>query len=69
MMRRRVIDLALAYHARARVVYVEAPFADIVSRNRARSAAVPETILYRLLDKLEMPYIGEAHQVEWVQKA
>lgn len=69
MMRRRVIDLALAYHARARIVYVEAPFADIVSRNRARPAAVPETILYRLLDKLEMPYIGEAHRVEWVQRA
>lgn len=68
MMRGRVIDLALAYHARARIVYVEAPFADIVGRNRARPAAVPETILYRLLDKLEMPAIGEAHRVEWVQK-
>ena len=68
VMRRRVIDLALAYHARARIVYIEAPFADIVSRNRARPIAVPETILYRLLDKLEMPAMGEAHRVEWVQE-
>jgi predicted kinase len=65
MMRQRVIDLALAYHARTRIVYVEAPFADILSRNRARPASVPEEVIYWLLDKLEMPEIGEAHQVEW----
>jgi len=68
MMRRRVIDLALAYHARTRIVYVEAPFAEILSRNRARPASVPEEIIYRLLDKLEMSEVGEAHRVESVQK-
>jgi putative nucleotidyltransferase with HDIG domain len=69
MMRRRVIDLALAYHARVRLVYVEAPFADILSRNRARQASVPERVMYRLLNNLEMPHVGEAHHVEWVQSA
>jgi predicted kinase len=66
MMRGRVLDLALGYHARTRLVYIEAPFADILSRNRARIASVPEPILYRLLDKLEMPGVSEAHRVEWV---
>ncbi len=69
MMRRRVIDLALAYHARVRLVYVEAPFADILSRNRARQASVPERVMSRLLNNLEMPHVGEAHHVEWVQSA
>jgi predicted kinase len=67
MMRRRVVDLALAYHARTRIVYIEAPFADILSRNRARRASVPEEVIYRLLQKLEMPEVGEAHCVEWVE--
>lgn len=68
MMRRRVLDLALAYHARTRIVYVEAPFATILSRNRTRES-VPEGIIYRLLSKLEMPQVSEAHQVEWVWDA
>jgi predicted kinase len=66
MMRSRVLDLALDYHARTRLVYIEAPFADILSWNRARAASVPEPIIYRLLDKLEMPGVSEAHHVEWV---
>ena len=64
MMRRRVIDLALAYHARTRIVYIETPFADILKHNRARQASVPEEIIYRLLDRLEMPVVSEAHRLE-----
>lgn len=66
MMRSRVLDLALDYHARTRLVYIEAPFAGILSRNSARIASVPEPVIYRLLDKLEMPGVSEAHHVEWV---
>jgi predicted kinase len=69
MMRRRVIDLALAYNARTRLVYLDAPFADILARNRARQASVPENVIYRLLGNLEMPDMSEAHRVEWVQNA
>lgn len=68
MMRRRVIDLALDYHARTRIIYVEAPFAEILSRNRARRESVPENIIYRLLNKLEMPDVSEAHEVDRVQQ-
>jgi len=66
MTRRRVLDLALAYRARTRIVYVEAPFATILSRNHARRENVPERIIYHLLNKLEMPQVSEAHRVEWV---
>jgi putative nucleotidyltransferase with HDIG domain len=68
MMRSRVIDLALDYHARTRIVYVESPFTEILSRNRARRESVPENVIYRLLDKLEMPDMSEAHKVNWVQQ-
>lgn len=65
MTRRRILDLALDYHARTRLVFIEAPFADLLSRNRTRSASLPEHIIYRLLDKLEMPDASEAHQIEY----
>jgi predicted kinase len=66
VMRQYVVDLALAYRARTRIIYVESPFATILSRNRARQAPVPEEILYRLLKKLELPQVREAHRVEWI---
>lgn len=66
VMRRRVIELVLAYHARTRIVYIESPFAEILKRNRARQASVPEEVIYRLLDRLEMPDASEAHRVEWI---
>jgi predicted kinase len=66
VMRQSVVDLALAYHARTRIIYIESPFATIVRRNRARQAHVPEEILSRLLKKLEPPQVREAHRVEWI---
>jgi len=66
VMRQSVVNLALAYHARTRIIYVESPFASIVRRNRARQAYVPEEVLYRLLKKLELPQVREAHRVEWI---
>lgn len=67
MMRHRVINLALAYHARTRLVYIDAPFADLLSRNRTRQESLPEHAIYRMLDKLEMPGVSEAHRVDWIQ--
>lgn len=64
--RRRVIDLALAYSARTRIVYIDAPFADILRHNQARKEMVPENVIYRLLNHLEMPRVSEAHRIEWV---
>lgn len=69
MARLRVLNLALAYQARTRIVYVESPFTTILSRNRTRQANVPEEIIYRLLNRLEMPQMSEAHRVEWIWDA
>lgn len=64
--RRRVLNLALAYRARTRLVYLNAPFADIIKRNRARQASVPEEVIYHMLNNLEMPDVSEAYRVEWI---
>jgi tRNA uridine 5-carbamoylmethylation protein Kti12 len=44
-------------------VYVEVPYATWKKQNNQREAAVPEKVLDRLLQKLEVPQPAEAHEV------
>jgi predicted kinase len=65
-LRTTVINVFLAYGARVRLVYLEAPEAELFARNRARAAAVPDDVMTRLLDRWEVPAPGEAHEVTYV---
>jgi predicted kinase len=65
-LRAALIDLFAAYHARIRIVYVDAPWDVILRRNQEREASVPEPVIARMLRKLEVPDPTEAHAVEWV---
>jgi predicted kinase len=66
LLRGQLIDFFAAYHARVRVVYLEAPFDEVLRRNVERPNHVPESIIYQLMRKLEVPDLTEAHQVEYV---
>jgi len=66
LLRAPLIDFFVAYGGRVRIVYLKASFDVIVSRNRERRESVPEQVLDRLLDKLEVPDLTEAHTVEWI---
>ncbi|OWK43990.1 polyA polymerase related protein [Fimbriiglobus ruber] len=66
MLRGKIIDLAAAYNARVRIVYLEPSIAEIRWRNRGRTARVPESVWERLFDKLDVPTAAEAHRVEYV---
>ncbi len=65
-LRASLIDLFAAYGARVRIVYLDAPLAVLLQRNRARAAAVPEPVIRKMLHKLDVPDLTEAHQVEWI---
>ncbi len=65
-LRRQLVDFFVAYGARVRIVYVEAPCAELLRRNRARTRPVPETVLRRLATRLDVPEVTEADHVEWV---
>ncbi|HEY7022320.1 MAG TPA: AAA family ATPase, partial [Ktedonobacterales bacterium] len=65
-LRTALIDLYAAYHARIRIVYVDAPWKVILRRNQERESSVPEPVIARMLRKLEVPDLTEAHTVEWV---
>lgn len=66
-MRDPLVDLLLAYGARARLVYIDAPPAVALARNQARPSPVPPEVIRRLAEKAEPPDLREAHAVEWIE--
>ncbi len=65
-LREALIDLFVSHRARVRLVYLDAPWSTLLRRNRERPHPVPEPVILRLADKLEVPDPTEAHRVEWM---
>lgn len=65
MTRKQQIDLFAAYGASVRVVYLETGWDEQLRRNSGRKAAVPESAVSDMLEKLTPPERFEAHRVEW----
>jgi predicted kinase len=65
-MRAQWIDLFVSYKARVKIIYLECPYKDWVNQNNNREYSVPQAVQLRLLAKLEVPLLYEAHQVEYV---
>ncbi len=66
MIREQLVDLFVSYGAKVKIVYIEAPYQEIIKRNSDRDKPVPEKIIEKLIDKLEVPDVTEAHEVLWV---
>lgn len=65
-MRSQWIDLFVSYKARVQLVYIEVPYKDWVKQNNNREHPVPTNVLERMLAKLEVPTLDEAHHVKYV---
>lgn len=61
--RQRWIDLFADYGARIEIVYLEPALETILAQNRRRSKIVPENVIMRLLEKLEVPTLTECHSL------
>jgi predicted kinase len=59
-----LIRLFAGYHARVRIVYLELPIEQVLKQNRQRNRQVPTTVIHRFRDRLEVPNITEAHQLD-----
>lgn len=68
-MRARLIDLFANDGARTRIVYVEAPLSVLLRRNAARARPVPEAVIRRLADALDMSEPTEAHAGDWLSNS
>jgi putative nucleotidyltransferase with HDIG domain len=60
-----LIRLFAGYGARIRIVYLEVPIERVLRHNRDRKAQVPTAVIRRYRDRLEIPDLTEAHQVDY----
>lgn len=65
-LRAKVVNLALDYHARVRIVHVEAPPEQLFERNRSRRDVVPRNVLDRMIKRWELPDPTEGHELTFV---
>ncbi|MDD3586131.1 MAG: AAA family ATPase, partial [Thermoguttaceae bacterium] len=63
--RNPIIRLCLDYGASVRVVFLETSWSETLRRNMNRKNVVPESVIVRLLEKMEPPKVRESHRVEW----
>lgn len=67
-MRDQLISLFYRYHATITLVYIEVPYSQWQKQNNARVEAVPNKVMDRMLNKLEIPTPEEAHKViYWIE--
>ncbi len=60
------IDLFVSYKARVKIVYIETSYKEWLRQNNDREHPVSHHVLMRLLGKLEVPTLDEAHEVQYV---
>ena len=65
-MRSKWIGLFTDYNARVKIIYIEVPYKKLLKQNSDREHKVPEHVIYKLMGKLELPDIREAHEVEYI---
>lgn len=64
--RQRLVRLFAGYGARVHILYLEAPYAELLERNQTRKRQIPENVLEQMIDKLEMPESWEGYEVRYL---
>jgi putative nucleotidyltransferase with HDIG domain len=62
-MREQLIDLCLIYSAKITIIYLEVPYKKLLHQNTNRDNPIPAIAIERMINKLEVPKIWEAHEV------
>lgn len=62
--RQRLVGLFAGYGARVHILYLEAPYQELLARNQKRARYIPEPVLEEMIRKLEMPAPWEAYTVQ-----
>lgn len=65
-LRSSLIRQFVNYQAKIRIVYLETSWEELLQRNRDRAAKLPEKVLDKLRNRLEVPDITEAQTVDWI---
>jgi predicted kinase len=59
-MRRQLMDLFESYGGKVKLIYLEVPYIILKSQNGNRDAALPESVIERMIKKWEPPTLKEA---------
>lgn len=62
--RQKLVGLFAGYGARVHIMYLEAPYRELLARNRKRERYIPELVLEDMIKKLELPAPWEAYDVK-----
>ena len=62
-MRQKWIALFEEYGANVVIHYIDTPYKQLLEQNRNREHVVPEYVVEKMINKLEMPYYDEAYDV------
>lgn len=61
--RQKLVQLFAGYHARVHILYLEAPYEELLARNQSRERYIPVHALEEMIRKLEIPEPWEAYEV------
>lgn len=65
-MRSQLIELFSTYKAKVKIIYIEVPYEKWIKQNKNREFALPQQVTDKMLKKLEVPQLYEAHEVEYI---
>ena len=54
------------YHAKVHIIYIEVPFKTLKTQNHNRTHKVPFNVIEKMIGKLEIPTLEEAHEVKYM---
>ncbi len=64
-----LIELFATYGANIKIVYIEPNLKTLFAQNENREDIVPRNVLKRMMKRLEVPTLVEAHQVDYIIKS
>lgn len=65
-MRNKWINLFIEYGGRVKIIYLEVPYHTLITQNRNRDYSVPDDVIEKMINKLEIPSYKEAHDIEYI---
>lgn len=64
--RQKLVGLFAGYHARVHILYLEAPYQELLARNQRRERYIPVHALEEMIRRLEIPEPWEAYEVRYL---
>jgi len=64
-MRELLIDQFVVYKAKVQLTYIEVPYLKLLNQNKRREYAIPPAAIEKMIEKLEVPMLWEAHAVHY----